>query len=314
MNLETFHLYCDIVRLHSFSRGARANNVTQSAASQAIAQLEQQLGLRLIDRSKRPFAVTPQGQRYYEGVKTLLSDYSKLEAEVKRASSQVAGAIRVAAIYSVGLYDLGGHMRRFMSEYPQVQVRLEYLRPNKVYDAVVNEEADIGIMSYPKNDRTVEVLPWRSEKMVFVCHPSHRLAARPLIFAPDISGENFIAFDSDLPIRKAIDRSLKQHHSHVNVVMEFDNIETMKQAVEINAGVSILPEPTVRRSADGKRMIAIPLAMPELVRPVGIIHRKQNPLTPTVQRFIQLLQKADESVAPIVPGKTPSGATANAVT
>ena len=172
--------------------------------------------------------------------------------------------------------------------------------------------ADIGIMSYPKNDRIVAVEPWRSEKMVFVCHPSHRLATRPMIFAADISGENFIAFDGDLPIRKAIDRSLKHHHSQVNVVMEFDNIETMKQAIEINAGVSILPEPTVRRSADGKRMVAILLSMPELVRPVGIIHRRQKPLTPTVQRFIQLLQSAGEPLP--APTKTPSNASAIAVT
>ncbi|HEY3324093.1 MAG TPA: LysR family transcriptional regulator [Planctomycetota bacterium] len=290
MNLETLRLYTDIVRLQSFSRGARANQVTQSAASQAIAQLEHGLGVQLIDRSKRPFAITPQGQRYYEGVRSLLSDYRKLEAEMKRASTSVTGQVRVAAIYSVGLYDLGRHMRRFMSQYPQAKVRLEFLRPNKVYDAVAAEEADIGIMSYPKRDRTVTVIPWRSEKMVFVCHPSHRLATRHIISAPDLAGENFIAFDADLPIRKAIDRSLKQHRSHVNVVMEFDNIETMKQAVEVGSGVSILPEPTVRRAADGIRMVAVQLSMPELVRPVGIIYRRQKPLTPAVQNFIKLLQ------------------------
>ena len=292
MNLETLKLYCDIVRLQSFSRGAQANQVTQSAASQAIQQLEEGLGLQLIDRSKRPFSVTQQGQTYYDGVRAMLSTYSSLEAEIRHVSTTVSGTVRVAAIYSVGLYDLSRHMRRFMTEFPQAKVRLEYLRPNKVYDAVVNEEADIGIMSYPRKDRTVTVLPWRSEKMVFVCYPSHKLAARTLIKAEELGGENFIAFDADLPIRKAIDRSLKQHHTHVNIVMEFDNIETMKQAIEIGSGVSILPEPTVHRSADGKRMVAIPLAMPELVRPVGIIHRRHKPLTPSVQHFIELLKSA----------------------
>src|SRR6185503_2468163 len=118
----------------------------------------------------------------------------------------------------------------------------------------------------------------------------HKLAGRQLIEAKDLEGENFIAFDPDLPIRKAIDRALKHHHSHMNIVMEFDNIETMKQAIEIGSGVSILPEPTVHRSADGKRMVAIPLAMPELVRPVGIIHRRHKTLAPSVLRFIDLLK------------------------
>lgn len=299
MNLDTLKLYCDIVRLQSFSKGARANQITQSAASQAIQQLEHDLGVRMIDRSKRPFAVTLEGRRYFDGVRALLSDYSKLEAEVKGSSATLAGPVRVAAIYSVGLYDLSQHIQRFMTEYPQAKVRLEYLRPNKVYDAVVNEEVDLGIMSYPRKDRAVTTIPWRAEKMVFVCYPSHPLAAKTLINAADLEGERFIGFDPDLPIRKAIDRSLKQQHSHPNIVMEFDNIETMKQAIEIGVGVSILPEPTVMRETAAGRLVAIALAMTELVRPVGIIQRRHKPLTPTVQRFVDLIKTA------ALPGNAP---------
>jgi len=299
MNLETLKLYCDILRLRSFSRGARANQITQSAASQAIQQLEHDLGVRLMDRSKRPFAVTPEGRRYFDGVRALLSDYSKLEAQMKLSSTTLAGPVRVAAIYSVGLYDLSRYMQRFMTEYPQAKVRLEYLRPNKVYDAVVNEEADLGIMSYPRKDRSVTTIPWRAEKMVCVCNPSHPLAGKKLITAADLEGEKFIGFDPDLPIRKAIDRSLKQQRSHINIVMEFDNIETMKQAIEIGVGVSILPEPTIQRELAAGRLVAIPLAMTELVRPVGIVLRRHKPLTPAVQRFIQMLKSAER------PGNAP---------
>ena len=171
MNLETLKLYCDIVRLQSFSKGAKVNQVTQSAASQAIAQLEQDLGLQLIDRSKRPFALSPEGQKYYAGVRSVLSDYAKLVSEVKGSRDDIGGTVRVAAIYSVGLYDLSRYTQKFMSLNPQAKVRLEYLRPNKVYDAVVHEDVDLGIMSYPRADRAVTVLPWRFEKMVFVCNP-----------------------------------------------------------------------------------------------------------------------------------------------
>ena len=292
MNLDALKLYCDIVRLRSFSRGARTNQITQSAASQSIQQLESGLGVRLIDRSKRPFTLTGEGRAYYEGVHNLLSEYGKLEAKVKRSNSTLGGPVRVAAIYSVGLYDLSLQIQRFITEYPQVQVRLEYLRPNKVYDAVVNEEADLGIMSYPRKDRAVTTIPWRAEKMVLVCYPSHPLAAKRLITAPDLAGVKFIGFDPDLPIRKAIDRCLKQAHSRTEIVMEFDNIETMKQAIEIGVGVSILPEPTVRREIAAGRLLAIPLAMPELVRPVGIILRRHRPIAPATQRFLDLLKSS----------------------
>jgi DNA-binding transcriptional LysR family regulator len=291
MNLETLKLYCDIVRLHSFSKGAKANQVTQSAASQAIAQLELDLGVQLIDRSKRPFSLSPEGQKYFTGIRSMLSDYAKLVSGVKGSRDDIGGTVRVAAIYSVGLYDLSRYTQKFMSLNPQAKVRLEYLRPNKVYDAVVHEDADLGIMSYPRADRAVTVLPWRFEKMVFVCNPSHRLAARTSITPTEFEGENFIGFDPDLPIRKAIDRGLKQQHSHVNVVMEFDNIETMKVAIEVNAGVSILPEPTVRREVEARRVVAIPMSGADFVRPVGLIHRRNKPLTPTIQRFIKLLKE-----------------------
>ncbi|MGD0090229.1 MAG: LysR family transcriptional regulator [Planctomycetota bacterium] len=293
MNLDTLKLYCDIVRLRSFSRGARANQITQSAASQSVQQLEDDLGVRLIDRSKRPFSVTPEGRLYSEGVRKLLSEYGKLEAEVRYASSALTSPVRVAAVYSVGLYDLSVQVQRFMTAFPQIKVRLEYLRPNKVYDAVVNEEADLGVMSYPRKDRAVTTIPWRAERMVFVCYPSHPLAGKQLIAAADLEGEKFIAFDADLPIRKAIERSLKQQHSSPNLVMELDNVETMKQAIAIGVGVSILPEPTIRREAAAGRLVAIPLAMTELVRPVGIILRRHRPVTPSVQRFIELLKSAE---------------------
>jgi len=294
MNLETLKLFRDIVRLQSFSKGAQANAVTQSAASQAIQQLEEELGQQLIDRSKRPFALTTKGQVYFEGLRQILEKYAELEEAVKKPSGALGGSLRIAAIYSVGLYDLTRLMGRFMSQNTQVKVRLEYLRPNKVHDAVVVGDAELGILSYPKADRTVTIVPWRSEKMVFVCQPGHRLSGRTSVRMEDLDGETFIAYDADLPIRKAIDRALKQHDARVNTVMEFDNIETMKQAVEVGAGVAILPEPTVRRSADGRRMVAVPIDLSDLVRPVGIIHRRNRPLTPAAQQFIKLLKSEFE--------------------
>lgn len=294
MNLETLKLFRDIVRLQSFSKGAQANAVTQSAASQAIQQLEEELGQQLIDRSKRPFALTAKGQVYFDGLRQILEKYAELEEAVKKPSGALGGSLRVAAIYSVGLYDLTRLMGRFMAQNTQVKVRLEYLRPNKVHDAVVGGDAELGILSYPKADRTVTIVPWRSEKMVFVCQPGHRLSGRSSVRMQDLDGESFIAYDADLPIRKAIDRALKQHDARVNTVMEFDNIETMKQAVEVGAGVAILPEPTVRRSADGRRMVAVPIELSDLVRPVGIIHRRNRPLTPAAQQFIKLLKSEFE--------------------
>ncbi len=294
MNLETLQLYCDVVRLRSFSRGASANEVSQSAASQAIQQLEADLDVNLLDRTKRPFTVTPEGRVFYDACRDLLDRYEQAKARISSARTRLDGTVRVAAIYSVGLHDVSRHLQVFMSAHPQAKVRLECLHPQKVVEAVVNDEADIGIMSYPPAMRSLTVIPWRSEKMVLVCHPHHRLARKQLVMPADLNGEKFVAFDPDLGIRKAIDRSLKQRNAKVNVVMEFDNIETIKQAIAIDAGVSILPRPTVLKEVGIGSLAAVPLAIPDLVRPVGIIYRKQKRLSPTITRFIESLRKAGD--------------------
>ena len=295
MNLEMLKLYCDIVRLHSFSQGAAANQISQSAASQAIHQMETELDVLLIDRSKRPFMVTPEGRTFYDGCQALLQGFEKVRAQIASVRTQITGNVRVAAIYSVGIHIMSDHMQRFMSLHPQAKVRLEYLHPHKVVEAVLNDEADLGILSYPPSNRSLTILPWRDEAMVFVCHPTHRLARRKIITAADLHGENFVAFDADLSIRKAIDRCLRQHDVKVNVVMEFDNIETIKQAIAIGAGVGILPRPTILKEVGNRTLAAVPLSMAELVRPLGIIHRRGKLFTPTIVRFLELLRQSDQT-------------------
>jgi DNA-binding transcriptional LysR family regulator len=189
-------------------------------------------------------------------------------------------------------------MQQFAALYPDARVQLECLHPHKVVEAVINDDADLGIMSYPPSDRALTVVPLRVEPMAVVCHPNHRFARRRLVMPADLNGERFIAFDRALPIRKAVDRALRAHGARANIVMEFDNIETIKQAIIIDQGVSILPRHTVESEVMGRTLAASAIAVPDLVRPVGIIHRRSKPLTPTATRFIELLQQ--EGDAPLV--------------
>ena len=297
MHLETLRLYCDVVRLRSFSKGAEQNFVSQSAASQAVQQLEAQIGAALIDRTKRPFVVTPEGRSLYEASRAMLEAWEKAKSDVAAVKARVDGTVRVAAIYSVGLHDVSRPMQQFSSLYPAARVQLECLHPHKVVEAVMSGEADIGIMSYPPSDRALTVVPLRVEPMAVVCHPNHRFARRRLLMPADLNGVPYVAFDRALPIRKAIDRALRQHGARPNIVMEFDNIETIKQAIIIDAGVSILPRHTVQKEAGVRTLTAVGLGVPDLARPVGIIHRRQKPLTPTASRFIEMLKESSAAPA-----------------
>ena len=247
MNLDTLRLYCDVVRLRSFSRAAAAGGVSQSAASQAIQQLEAELDATLLDRSRRPLAPTAEGRGFYDACRGLLAGFDKARADLAASRERVEGTVRVAAIYSVGLHDMSRHMQPFMAAYPNARVLLECLHPHKVVEAVRNDEADLGILSYPPASRALAVLPLREEPMMVVTHPSHPLARRRRVSPADLDGERFVAFDHDLPIRRAIDRALKQHGVKVDVAMEFDNVETIKRPSASPPASASCPRPPCRR-------------------------------------------------------------------
>ncbi len=291
MHLKSLKVFCDVVGWRSFSRAADENGISQSGASQVVNQLERRLGVKLIDRSKRPFVLTPEGETYYEGCRKLVQRYDALEDQVRTLHEEVSGRVRVVSIYSVGLHHMSRYLQQFLAQYPKANVRLEYQHPHRVFEAVERDHADLGLISYPpRASRTIEAIRWREEPMVLVCAPTHRLAERERINLSDLSGERMIGFDSDLTIRREIDRVLQINHVEVRVAMEFDNIETIKRAVEIDAGVALLPEPTVLREVEAGTLAMVPLESDELVRPLGIIHRRGKELGSTTHRFIELLQ------------------------
>jgi len=295
MHLKSLRVFCDVVGRRSFSRAADANGISQSGASQVVHQLEEKLGVRLIDRSKRPFVLTPEGEVYYDGCRRLVQRYSTLVEKVRTLHHEVAGRVSVASIYSVGLHHMARYVTQFLSRYPKANVRLEYLHPHRVYEAVESDQSDLGLVSYPKESRTLEALSWRTEPMVFVCAPEHPLAASGRLGLEELSGQRLISFDDNLVIRHEIDRVLNRRRIDVEVAMEFDNVETIKRAIEINAGVGLLPEPTIGREVAAGTLVAIPLTTDELVRPIGIIHRKGKELSVTALRFIDLLRDKSNS-------------------
>jgi DNA-binding transcriptional LysR family regulator len=301
MHLRFLKTYCDIVDLGSFSRAAKANGVSQSNASQIVHHLEEQLGVQLIDRSKRPFVVTPEGKRFHEGARVIVQRYDDLEREVRSLHEAAAARLTVASIYSVGLAHMSGLLRQFLGAHPKADVRLEYLHPHRVYEVVDQGQADIGLVSYPEESPSLATIPWRTEPMVLVCYPQHPLAKRRSISLNMLSNEPFVAFQEGLKIRDEIDRALALQKVSVRVALAFDNIETIKRAIEIGAGISLLPEPTVAREIETNTLVQIPLECESIVRSLGIIHRRDRNLSEMAQKFIQLLQAQAEPLESSVP-------------
>lgn len=289
MQIDNFKIFADLVETKSFSKAARLNGVTQSAVSQQARAMEKHFSTLLIDRSQKQFQLTREGERVYHSAKEILHDYEKLMSELMEMRKVISGTIRISTIYSIGLHELPPYIKSFLSEFPSVNVRVEYRRSNLVYEDILHNSVDFGLVAFPQKNRQIEITPFREDRLVIICHPDHELAHRSSL-KPETLGEyKFISFDPDIPTRKAVDAIFKDHKIEIEPVMEFDNIETVKRAVEIDAGIALVPQATVIQEVKQGTLASVSLEGKGFNRPLGILHRKGRVLTPAMKKFLSLL-------------------------
>jgi len=270
------------------------NGISQSAATQHIQELERRLGVQLLDRSTRPLGLTAGGKLYAELCRDVLRREEDFIAALDEIKAEAEGTVRVASIYSIGLTEMTRLREEFARVCPGAQLHVEYLRPDKVYEAVLEDQADLGFISYPEHRRDLTVIPWREERMTVALYPSHELAGREMLLPKDLDRQDFIAFDEEVIIRRELDRFFRDEDVTIHVVMQFDNIQSIKEAVAMEQGISILPERTMLAEVEHGRLVSIPLHAPELIRPTGIIHRKKKKLTRAGRQFLSLVVANEE--------------------
>lgn len=296
MQIESLKVFCDLAETESFTKAAQINSVTQSAVSQQISSLERQFKSLLIERSKKKFRLTREGQVLYDYSKQIIQTYDGLHSKLQEIKDIISGTIRVATIYSIGLHDLPPYIKRFLKDYPTVHVHVEYRRANQVYEDVFSNVVDLGLVAYPTKDAKLEIVPLRKDPLVLICHPQHPFAKQKSIKLKAIADQKFVGFEPDIPTRKAIDKVLKEQVVEVKTVMEFDNIETVKRAVEIDAGVSIVPQGTINQEVAKQTLAAIPIEDAELYRPLAAIYKKGKVLSPAMRQFINILKEGGAKV------------------
>src|SRR5208283_834394 len=211
MQIDSLKVYCDLAETESFTKAAQVNNVTQSAVSQQISSLERQFNSLLIERSKKKFRLTREGQVLYAYSKQIIQTYDSLQNRLQEIKDIISGTIRVATIYSIGLHDLPPYLKKFLKTYPTVNVHVEYRRANQVYEDVMGNVVDLGLVAYPARDNKVEICPLRKEPLVLICHPQHPFTRQKSIKLKALDGQNIISFEPDTPTRKALDKILKEH-------------------------------------------------------------------------------------------------------
>ncbi len=291
MQIETFKIFCDIAETESFSKAAAINEITQSAVSQQIRSLEERYKVMLIERGKKNFSLTQEGRVFLDGSKSILATFDRLAHRILEMQNIVAGDLRIGTVYSIGLHELPPYLKEFRRRYPQVKAKVEYRRSTQLYSEVHDGLLDLGLVAFPVKRKGLKVENFWQDKLVVICPPDHALSRKKSIRLDQLSGEKFILFEPDLPTRKAIDRLFKSQKVDIHVAMEFDNIETVKRAVEIESGISIVPSTTVAQEVLTGSLHSVELDGVDACRPLGIITKRNRATSPALRQFIGLLEE-----------------------
>lgn len=297
----SYRVFCDIIETGSFSKAALRNGLSQPAVSQQVKALEGGLGQQLIDRTRGKLQLTEAGEIFYEGARAILDLHHQMTERLRDLNEEVAGTVRVATIYSIGLHELPPYLKRFIRRYPKAHIHIEYNRTNRVYEAVRQGGVDIGIVAYPRETKQIEVIPLPADELVVILPPGHPLASpsgpdgrpEPLRLA-DLHGQPFIGFEADIPTRIATDRFLGRAGVHPRIVQEFDNVETIKRSVEAELGIAIVPSRTAQTEAAAGTLVIRPVGDVKLERPVGVLMRRGRAISQTLAQFLTILQGPSE--------------------
>jgi len=293
MQLETLKIFCDLVETKSLSRAAERNFVTQSAVSQQVRGLEEKFKRRLLERMRggREVGLTEEGEVFYQESRQIVNAYAQLEERMRTLTGTVSGTVHVATVYSIGLHELPAVIRRFMGEHPEAKIDLEYSRTTRIVRDVLAGTVELGVVAYPEKKRGLSIIPLGGDRLVLICPPGHPLAKHKKVRARDLNNQDFVLFERDIPTRRATDKIMRAHGVTLRRVAEFDNIETIKRAVEVGIGVAIVPSPSVIDEARVGSLAVVALAEAEWTRSVGVIYRSDRTLGTAAKKFIQLLRE-----------------------
>ncbi len=296
MHIETLKVFCDLVETQSFSLAAERNFVTQSAVSQQVRVLEEKFKRRLLERvrGRRDVHLTTAGEVFFQECKNVLAAFDLLEENMRRLTGTISGTVRVATVYSVGLHELPVKVREFMSKFPKAKIDLEYSRTTRVVRDVLSGTVELGVVAYPEPRRGLTIEPMTSDRLVLICPPNHDFAKKKKFKLELLTGMDFVHFERDIPTRKATDKIFKINNVIVHRVAEFDNIETIKRAVEVGFGVAVVPHSSVLDEEKYNQLAVIHLPGDEWTRSVGVIYRTDRALSIAAKKFVNLLRDIEK--------------------
>jgi len=294
-SLRQLEVFLAAAHFENITRAANSLSMSQSAASSALKELEQQFDIQLFDRVGKRLQLNELGRLVRPQAEALLSQANELETVLRQ--HQQPGNLKVGATLTIGNYLAVKIMARYMAQHPEAKVMLDVENTAAIAKKVLNFELDLGLVEGELQQPELDVIPWRQDELVVFCSPDHSLAQRSEQPLSDevLLEQTWILREAGSGTRQTFDRIMSGILPQLNVLLELQHTEAIKRAVEAGLGVGCLSRVALEDAF--RRGSLVPLTIPQrnTQRHFYFVLHKQKYRSAGVQRWIDLCRE-DQSV------------------
>lgn len=281
VTLRQMRAFASLARHGRFRTAASAFNLSQSALSSAIRQMERELGTTLFDRTTRRVELTVAGRTLLPEVERLLADVDRVLRDTQSTAEAQRGRVVIASIFSIATDVLPTIIHEFKASHPNVRVDLLDFTASRVHASVHDATADMGICARSEIEGDLEFELLVVDPFVAIVPARHPLAKSREVSLEDVIRHPFLAMVKGTQIRSAVDAALQRRGLHVVPAYEAAQPATILAMVAANLGVSVLP----KRTLPGSPVRARTLKEPGFNRELGIVTRAGQVMTPAADAF-----------------------------
>lgn len=291
MDIKQLYYFVTVADQLSYSKAAQKLHISQPSLSNAIKNLEQEVGSPLLERSTRKIELTDAGKVLYAKSLQLLSHMNILKKEMQEVRLTGSGELIIGMIESVRHW-VPKVIREYQGRYPSMRIKLiEVLSRKAVIDSLRKYHTHLIITNQCIEEEDIESLPLYKEKLVLVLHRDHPLSAKESIAFTDLAGEPFIISMEGFQTREDILEAFALEHTSPNIQFEIERFETALTLVRENLGVAIIPENYLVEPKDDS-IVRKMMDSPALERTVYLTYMKNRYLAPAVQSFLEDVQRS----------------------
>jgi DNA-binding transcriptional LysR family regulator len=291
MNIKTLKIFSDLVEYANFSKTAKFNNISQSAVSQKIRSLEKRLNINLLEKKQKSFQLTDEGAVFYRHAKLILSEYETMLEDLQNYDTKTLGGISLLTHYWIGIYITPRYVCEYFKTCKNSPLDINYGNYKNIQVHNLDPQTNLIILEFPLHNEELVSELFAKDEFVMVCLAQSELGNRQTFSLEHLQSQPLIGFTKNHPLRVIFEQGLGKKIGRPHYFMELNQIELIKQAIEIHNGIAILPKSSVRLPHEEHLFHVIPLNDIHIPIPLYLIYRKTQKLNHAMEHFIAILRE-----------------------